>query len=569
MLLGLILAASTAQAAPPEPNPDAKKKIVESIEEIERAFERTSATPGYKAPREKTDRVFWIEHRGMFRFRPDFLFRGHLDTHTFVNGQTVGTSRVPPPITENFVNNEGNPFDADAVGGQDDDTLAGVNIRFRYEPILHIASSLRLGAQLDLLDNLVLGSTPIYGNYSAPLAIFSQGQEPPMSGVNGWADSVRVKQAYGVWDMPLGTLRVGRQSFHWGLGMVHNAGAGYDDNYGDYVDRALWQVRVPHFNLYTQLMWDYVATGPTSDQASEFLGQAYDATRQDDVRQFGVSIFRRALTEKERATRYQRIHHLGKAYWEWGLLYQFRTQTLLPDQDEASNQAGAGARDAMLHLPDLWLSMHMKPSVNSYFTLDLELALVYGNISNGITDGSGNDAQDILQYGLATRMAYTTTGDQFTLGLDAGFASGDDQGEQGISGLVDPERTGFQFDRDFKVDQILFREVLGSIHNAYYIKPWVQWDFIAEQDVDFALRADLEYAGAVQAAATPSGSSTLGYELDVSVFYLEAGRLQAGISAALLFPGGALDLVMGYQDSLEAKEADWAMRFHGHLVWMY
>jgi uncharacterized protein (TIGR04551 family) len=250
-------------------------------------------------------------------------------------------------------------------------------------------------------------------------------------------------------------------------------------------------------------------------------------------------------------------------------LYQFRTQTLLPDQDEASNQAGAGARDAMLHLPDLWLSMHMKPSVNSYFTLDLELALVYGNISNGITDGSGNDAQDILQYGLATRMAYTTTGDQFTLGLDAGFASGDDQGEQGISGLVDPERTGFQFDRDFKVDQILFREVLGSIHNAYYIKPWVQWDFIAEQDVDFALRADLEYAGAVQAAATPSGSSTLGYELDVSVFYLEAGRFRAGISAALLFPGGALDLVMGYQDSLEAKEADWAMRFHGHLVWMY
>jgi hypothetical protein len=37
---------------------------------------------------------------------------------------------------------------------------AGANMRFRLTPELHISDNLRVLSQIDMLDNLVLGSTP-------------------------------------------------------------------------------------------------------------------------------------------------------------------------------------------------------------------------------------------------------------------------------------------------------------------------------------------------------------------------------------------------------------------------
>src|SRR5262249_42331841 len=48
-----------------------------------------------------------------------------------------------------------------------DNTQAGANMRFRISPELHISDNLRVMAQLDLLDNVVLGSTP-EGYYNIP-----------------------------------------------------------------------------------------------------------------------------------------------------------------------------------------------------------------------------------------------------------------------------------------------------------------------------------------------------------------------------------------------------------------
>ena len=41
-----------------------------------------------------------------------------------------------------------------------DKTQARANMRFRLNPEIHITDNLRMMAQIDLLDNLVLGSTP-------------------------------------------------------------------------------------------------------------------------------------------------------------------------------------------------------------------------------------------------------------------------------------------------------------------------------------------------------------------------------------------------------------------------
>ena len=49
-------------------------------------------------------------------------------------------------------------FPKSATGKED--TLAGANMRFRLEPTINISEDVRIMAQIDMLDNLILGSTP-------------------------------------------------------------------------------------------------------------------------------------------------------------------------------------------------------------------------------------------------------------------------------------------------------------------------------------------------------------------------------------------------------------------------
>ena len=548
------------------------------LKSIERAFEETEPTPGWIAPPEDVQRGLRLEHRGMFRFRPDIMYRMHLNTHTRVNGVTVGTSAVLPPLTENNINNEGG-F-SQSAGAQDDQVLAGANMRFRYNPTLHLTSDLRVGLQFDVLDNLVLGSTPEFdpGTPGSNWVSFSNSQSPPESGVNGFGNSVRVKQVYGEWGTPFGLVRVGRQAFDWGMGLWASDGQGYDDDFGDFVDRALLQARLPGTSIYAMAFGDLVASGPTSASVRGIYAQPYDLSEQDDVQQYGLGLLSTPMTPKAKADRHHLLHHLHKTAVDWGVIYVYRDQRL----DSVLNQGSLQniefddltlqRRDASLHHPSVWLRMEYIPAPGKRFFFEMEAAFAFGSIAGSDTcvnvggeavdcGGQNSEEQSIEQYGLALHSYYTTNSNQLTVGIDAGLASGDKSGDSKLS--------AFHFDRDFRVDQILFREVLGGISNAIYVKPFIQWDFFEDPDFDLGLRADLEGAWALESESTPGGASTLGYELDLSVFYRESNRFRAGVALGLLLPGEALNLVEGYLGSSVNKEADWAMRAHGHLTWTF
>ena len=51
----------------------------------------------------------------------------------------------------------------------ENNTQLGANMRFRLNPELHISDNLRVMSQIDMLDNLVLGSTPS-GSSNVPAA---------------------------------------------------------------------------------------------------------------------------------------------------------------------------------------------------------------------------------------------------------------------------------------------------------------------------------------------------------------------------------------------------------------
>jgi len=104
-------------------------------------------------------------------------------------------------------------------------------MRLRLEPTINISDQVRVVAQIDVFDNLILGSTPdslisasqpdLRTNV-AQAAILSNSQNPP--GQNTFTSAISPKRVWGEVDGQLGSLRFGRMPWHFGRGMYFNKG---------------------------------------------------------------------------------------------------------------------------------------------------------------------------------------------------------------------------------------------------------------------------------------------------------------------------------------------------------
>src|SRR5262249_19332478 len=117
-----------------------------------------------------------FEIHGYYRVRAELfhnfaLGRRDLPYMTPAEGETAArehTFQLWPQPTDNFYKGvDGNDYgpklcgdDPLTLGPCEKNTQAGANMRFRLNPELHISDNLRVLSQIDLLDNLVLGSTP-------------------------------------------------------------------------------------------------------------------------------------------------------------------------------------------------------------------------------------------------------------------------------------------------------------------------------------------------------------------------------------------------------------------------
>ena len=209
----------------------------------------------------------FIEQHGYFRTRADLFHNLDLDTYDLDLGR--GSSPFLPPLTELDTDgsdhiNEENPDDPHTFR-RGADSVASTNIRFRYQPTLHISESLRVRTTFDVFDNLVLGSTPDgsrrlgYDRPDSPFETFSGSQRPQESRVSDWRDAVRVKHLWGEWTTPLGLLMMGRTASHWGLGVLANNGGCLDCDFGDSVDRIMGVTKL--FGTYLALAWDFPSEG--------------------------------------------------------------------------------------------------------------------------------------------------------------------------------------------------------------------------------------------------------------------------------------------------------------------
>ena len=198
------------------------------------------------------------------------------------------------------------------------------------------------------------------------------------------------------------------------------------------------------------------------------------------------------------------------------------------------------------YTPDLWAKLGIGP-----FTVEGEIVGQFGSVQN-LTDVGISGSENIAKLGGALRGIYHGLDGKLRLGFEAGFATGDQwdntvQGQTNIAyenQLGDPAicnaqhtctLTQFTFNRDYQVDLIMWRYLMGAVTNAIYLKPFAEYNFTKAIMVKLANITSM----AMKPVSTPGNALFYGTEFDADVGYHD-DKIFAGISYGLLFPFGAM-----------------------------
>jgi uncharacterized protein (TIGR04551 family) len=449
----------------------------------------------------------------------------------------------------------------------DRSTNAFADLRLRFEPTLNISEEVRIKAQIDLLDNVLLGSSPDYGS-RAGYMFAVEGQRPPQYAENSWTDSIAVKRAWAEVRTPFGELRFGRMGTHWGLGMLANDGNCLDCDHGDTVDRILFATKIADHVIAPAI--DFLSEGPTTAIPGDPIPTArpVDLTQLDDARDFVLAIARKDDDEDMRKKRLAG----QETFINYGLYFIYRTQNwdavnlnaIGADPEVALEEGGVTntgfvPRDAWAVIPDLWFRL-----VHKSWRLELEFVTVQGEIGNWAQDpddaATATENLTLEQYGAVLQNEFQLLDGDLSLGLELGYASGDPaygfgnfpgrRGEETTRGAwegpqyacatarcSDNKIQNFRFDRDYRVDMILFREILGGVTDATYVKPTLRYDVTEGLNLNLGI----VYSQANEARSTPSGEKPLGVEIDAGIMYRSDDNFVAGVRYGVLFPMGGLD----------------------------
>jgi uncharacterized protein (TIGR04551 family) len=502
------------------------------------ALPTTPVLPPPKGSRKKLQ-VFSMD--GYFRLRHDWLKQLDLG---FSDVESVGGAPFPNPLA----------CRGTLSPGSCKNSYSTANARLRLEPVFHIDERSSVHLQVDVLDNITLGSTPL--NYSAnggagdlPINSIDGNQDAPQAGRNSLNDSIVVKRAWAEIDAPIGLLKFGRMPWHWGMGMVANGGGadpihgGYnlDADFGDTVDRVSFSTKIPGMKLNAGIAMDWGQTGPNSALVGEQAGgaqrQAWDLDDADDLGQYLLMI-----SNMDSPTLIADKIANGESVFNYGALLSYITQSNV-QQDvivgESPPAESYARRNMTTYSPDLWVRY-----AKGKFDVEAEATYVIGSLE--AADEGATDTVDIRQFGGVARANYRLMDDDLTLTQEVGFASGDQwdnevEGRTHVSGAVslgpgDNTLERFVFDPAYHVDLILFRELLGGVSNAVYGKT----SFVYELTSKFKVRGAGILSAAHRPVATPGNSTLYGLELDADIGYENDGFF-AGISYGILLPFAALD----------------------------
>ncbi|QDG50275.1 TIGR04551 family protein [Persicimonas caeni] len=462
-----------------------------------------------------------LEFDGYFRTRGEAFFNLDLDRGPTPSGQYL----YPLPL--------GNPRSQ---------WLTGADMRLRTDLSLYaLNGTAAVKVRIDVLDNLPFGSTP-NGN---PLTTTSQ---------NSPGTAFQLKRAYGEVLTPFGVLLAGRMGAHWGLGMLANGGDCASCDTGDAADRVAFIS--PIAGHLWAAAYDIAYAGPTTSRTLE--DRALDLDPSDDVHAITFASMRwRSPLARERRLR------ADMATIDYGGTFSYRWQQndvpaswLDTNEDVELDPRQVMERDFRSWVFDGWMRV-----LHPWMRLEFEAAYLIAEIGqpSSIPGFQLNEPITSQQYGFAFESDFGPWDGDFTGGLDAGVASGDSapgfgstlglEGDQPVAGDLDgpqanPPRdnqiNNFLFHPDYHVDRILFREIIGTVTDAMYLRPHVAWRFAELGPGSFTASMAATASWAVNVQSTPGNAKHLGVELDPSLLYRHEDGFSLSVDYAVLFPGKGL-----------------------------
>jgi uncharacterized protein (TIGR04551 family) len=266
----------------------------------------------------------------------------------------------------------------------------------------------------------------------------------------------------------------------------------------------------------------------------------------------------------------------GGSSWNGGLWYSYRaagwelTPTAgNPGDTSSATSASSLRRAANAHTVDAWTRFRTKR-----FRLEAEVAWIYGTVQDGLDPAEVSTDRKVLvrELGAVLQADWRLSDGKLVLGAEAGYASGDgnpglgNQPGRGVAQLGDIDGRqyavgdklldvrNFRFNPAYRVDLVLWREILGNVTDCFYLKPTLSYDVFD----GLSLRLALVYSQALFAASTPSTvHRPLGLELDSGLHYVSDDGFHAWVDWGVLQPldglgygpnrpAGGEDLVRGH-----------------------
>ncbi len=459
---------------------------------------------------------------GQFRLRGEMFYNLDLDRGPTPSGQLL----YPVPLSD--------------PKGQ---SVFAADMRFRtdlavYAPGGGVAAKVRL----DIPDNLALGANP----EGIPSA--STTQKPPEF-------VARLKRAYGEVLTPIGVFAAGRMGNQWGLGMLANGGDCSDCDSGDSADRIAFLT--PIAGHVWAVAFDFSSTGAFTPRGVQ--GRVVDVDSADDVRSvtFAFLNFKNDLARERRKK-------AGKTSFEYGAYVAYRWQ----DKDIPITYLTENKYQPLT--PQLVMQRGYNAAAFDFWTrielpfgrIELEAALLYAHVEQAsLLPGALLRAPaESLQFGAAIESDFGKVTDDFGGGFDLGIASGDPAPGFGVrqNPLAAPPKPGdldglqanppldnrvdnFRFHPDYRIDRILFREIIGTVTDCFYLRPHIRYTALnlGTSQVTLSLTGVASFA--LNESSTPGGAAPLGVELDPTIAYKHRDGFGVSLEHGALFPLSGLD----------------------------
>lgn len=442
--------------------------------------------------------------------------------------------------------------------------LGTANMRLRLNPVLRVSDSIAIYSQLDVLDNAVAGGSPLsepFFDPGTPAHILTNRVAPSL---------LQVKRVWAEVETPLGQLALGRKPVHFGEGMVFNDGNCLDCDYGSTFDRVQFTVGpLLGGHLVTGAV-DRLSAGQLTTQDEGWntwgnYGQPFDLQSLDDALRFSLQVTRVSTPQEIR----RRLDE-GSWVFNYGGIFGYRFQHsdslgLSRVDDPSDPNPALGKIDAQAFELNLWSEL-----LWGKLRLSVEGAGLFGSFDARIVNQALVGERLELQQGAGVlRGQYSfLRGDSLLVGLDLGIASGDrafgmgsrpGRPGSGLNGSTGPGDidgpqfgpgdaivTNFRMNPDFRIDQILWRNLFTSITGAFFVRPEVRFKpggrrIGGGDDHGFELSGALIYSQAVNSQSTPGGSSPLGVEANAAITYTSKDRFFLGFVYGALFPLAGLE----------------------------